>query len=89
MSTLLELVDKYIFAGVPSNAVYDLLKAGWERANQRSWDELYLDAFKAALEQERAQLMRYGDHLALEREDLRRAEHLFQTLLHQAFQGEP
>ena len=76
MSSLLDLLSKYVFAGVPSSAVYDLLKAGWETANRRNWEELYLDAFEAAMNDSRSRLAKYGDGaVTLDREDLRQALH--------------
>ncbi len=74
--TLLSLFDKYIFSGVPSSAAWDLTKATWEKLNQRSWKELYLDAFESALVDERPRLQKYaGGEISLSRETLHRALH--------------
>ncbi|MFZ2489706.1 MAG: NB-ARC domain-containing protein, partial [Anaerolineae bacterium] len=76
MPNPLDLLDKYIFSGVPSNAVYDLLKAGWQKVNERAWEDLYLDAFEAALQDERPRLARYADgEITLGREELHRTLH--------------
>lgn len=72
MTLLTDLLDKYIFSGVPSNAVWDLIRGTWEKVNDRSWEDLYLDAFQVALEEERPHLARYANgEIALERETLR------------------
>ena len=76
MLTVLGLLDKYIFGGIPSKATWDLLKGAWEKANARSWEDLYLDAFDAALAQERPRLAKYADgEISLDRETLRRILH--------------
>jgi hypothetical protein len=76
MPTLLTLIGGLIFGGVPSNAVYDLLKTGWETATARSWESLYLDAFDAALASERPRLAKYADgDISLDRETLSRVLH--------------
>jgi len=77
MALLADLLDKYIFSGVPSNAVYDLIKVAWEKANHRSWEDLYLDAFQEALDEIRPRLAAYtesGD-VALDRLALSKALH--------------
>ena len=56
MALLADLLDKYIFSGVPSNAAYDLIKTAWEKANHRSWEDLFLDAFQEALDEMRPRL---------------------------------
>lgn len=62
MASLIHLLDNYIFSGVPSNAVYDVIKMAWEKINQKSWEDMYLDAFEAAVEEARPCLQRYcGD----------------------------
>ena len=61
MANLIHLLDRYI-SGVSSNAVYDVIKAAWQKAHQKSWEEMYLDTFEAAIEEARPRLQRYcGD----------------------------
>lgn len=74
---LLDVLDKYIFSGVPSNAVWDLIKTTWERANRKSWEDLYLDAFQAALDEARPLLAAYTreGEVALDRLALSEALH--------------
>ncbi len=59
--TVLSFLDQHVFAGVPSNAVWDLIKLAWKKATARNWEELYLDAFEQALADEKPILERYGD----------------------------
>ncbi|MCI0557729.1 MAG: hypothetical protein MN733_04485 [Nitrososphaera sp.] len=61
MASLLELIDKYIFSGVPSNAAWDAIKLAWEKANKRSWEELFLDSFERTVEDEHPRLEKYAD----------------------------
>lgn len=78
MPTLLVILDKLIFSGVPSNATWDLIKMAWSRANNRAWEDLYLDAFQSVLDEERSRLMKYaGDdgEISLNRQDLARLLH--------------
>ena len=56
---LLKVLEEYIFAGVPSNAAWDLIKVAWEKFNGRSWEELYLEAFRAAFDTDRSHLTKY------------------------------
>lgn len=58
MPRLLDLLDQYIFGGIPSNAVYDLIKISYEKANCRSWEDLFLDAFQTAVDEARPSLER-------------------------------
>jgi hypothetical protein len=76
MAPLIDQLDKYIFSGVPSNAAWDLIKIAWEKANQRGWEDLYLDAFGAALADARPHLVKYADgEISLDRETLYRVLH--------------
>jgi formylglycine-generating enzyme required for sulfatase activity len=71
MALLIDLLDKYIFSGVPSNAAWDLIKAGWQKITERTWEDLYLDAFEQALKDERPRLERYADgEISLDRKTL-------------------
>jgi len=62
MISLVGLLDKYIFAGVPSNAVYDLLKAAWGKAHAKSWEALYVESFQQAVKDEAKTLAKYTGH---------------------------
>ncbi|MGB0383982.1 MAG: hypothetical protein ACPGWR_04080 [Ardenticatenaceae bacterium] len=77
MSTLISILDSRFFTGVPSNAVYDLIKASWQQVQQRSWEELYLDAFQAAVEEAQPHLERYvkDGEISLNRAELHNALH--------------
>lgn len=76
MTLLASILDKYILAGVPSNAAYDLIKKAWEKASERSWEDLYLDAFEATVVDERPRLAKYADgEITLDRETLRKVLH--------------
>jgi len=76
MALLIDLLDKYIFSGVPSNAAWDLIRSIWEKVNERSWEDLYLDAFEAALRDARPRLKKYSDdEVSLDRQVLRRTLH--------------
>jgi len=77
MSTLLDALNSYLFAGIPSNAVWDLIKVAWEKASRKSWEELYLDAFRSAVDEMRPNLVRYVEdgEICLDREMLSKALH--------------
>src|SRR5260370_25927862 len=73
MPLLSDLLDSAFFSGVPSNATYDIIKAAWKKATDRSWEDLYLDAFQAALNEEKPHLEKYtreGGDIALDRQSL-------------------
>lgn len=57
MVTFLSLLDSYIFSGVPSNIVWDLIKYAWQEATTKNWEELYLDSFSLAIEDFRPYLL--------------------------------
>jgi len=61
LATILTLVEQYLFSGVPSNFVYDLIKTAWQKSRQKTWEQLFLEAFQNALEEMKPQLLRYGD----------------------------
>lgn len=78
MITISQLIDRYLFSGVPSNAVYDLIRVSWEKANKRSWEDLYIDAFELALEQEKPRLRKYiatDGEITLSRESIHQVLH--------------
>jgi hypothetical protein len=77
MALLVDHLDNYIFSGVPSNAVWDLIKAAWQKASQKSWEDLYLDAFQAAVDEARSRLSAYAENgeVALDRSALSKALH--------------
>jgi beta-glucosidase-like glycosyl hydrolase len=78
MPSFLDVVSGYAFSGVPSNAVYDLIKKAWQTITHKTWEELYLSAFQAALEESRPYLVRYvrdDGVIAIERADLQQILH--------------
>jgi hypothetical protein len=74
MSVLWELINTYLFTGVTGNTAYDALKIGLDTVLQKDWEELYLDAFQRAIEQEKQLLTKYSDNgqVELSTEDLKR-----------------
>jgi hypothetical protein len=77
-SVVLDLINSAVFSGVPSNAVYDVLKTGYFKLKpQKSLDEMYLDAFKVAVEQSKPYFSKYSldGVVVIDREELRRALH--------------
>jgi hypothetical protein len=76
MTTLLDMLDKHIFSGLPSKAAWELIKTAWEKANEKSWEELYYEAFQLALVEERPRLARYADgDIGLDKDTLHRVLH--------------
>lgn len=76
MPLLKDLLNSQLFSGVPSNAVWDLIKVTWEKVTARGWEDLYLDAFEASLAADRPRLAKYADgDISLDRETLRRVLH--------------
>jgi len=76
MTTLLSMLNKHIFSGVPSNAAWDLIKLAWEKVTEKSWEELYLEAFQSAVSTMRPRLARYADgDIGLDQRALHRALH--------------
>jgi hypothetical protein len=77
MALIVNLLDKYIFSGIPSNAAWDLIKIAWEKASQKSWEELYLDAFQAATEEAQLRLAAYVEEgqVTVDRSALSKALH--------------
>ena len=52
--------NDYLLPGVPVNAAWDLIKFIAEKANQKSLEKIYLDAFQQALEEYRSGLKEYA-----------------------------
>lgn len=76
MISALNLLDQYLFAGIPSNAAWDFIKAAWAKTTARNWDELYLEAFDQAFEEQKPILAKYGDaEIALDRAALHEVLH--------------
>jgi hypothetical protein len=75
MNTLLALLDSYIFSGITSSIAWEILKSGWQKANQKSWEYLYLESFSIAVQKMQIQLMQYtvDGVVELDNEDLHRA----------------
>jgi tetratricopeptide (TPR) repeat protein len=61
MSNFLDFVSSHAFSGVPSNAVYDLIKRAWQTITHKTWEELYINSFQAAIEESRPYLMKYAE----------------------------
>lgn len=73
--TLVGILNGY-FLEVRGNALWDITKSIWSEVTKRDWEELYLDAFEAALAADRERLAKYGDGLiSLPRKELRRILH--------------
>src|SRR2546425_3905958 len=73
MALLTDLLGNILFPGVPSNAVYDLIKVVWNKATNKAWEDLYLDAFQHALKQSKPYLKKYsgeGDDIPVDRDAL-------------------
>ncbi|NEQ53604.1 MAG: hypothetical protein F6K11_26300, partial [Leptolyngbya sp. SIO3F4] len=73
MSKFLDVVSEYAFSGVPSNAVYDLIKKAWKSFTHKSWEELYLEAFQTALKELRPSFVKYigeGGVIEIEQSEL-------------------
>ncbi|MGH9755166.1 MAG: NB-ARC domain-containing protein, partial [Blastocatellia bacterium] len=51
IETILGHLSAYIFTGVTGNTSYDLLKTLYEKSANKSWEDLYIDAFQTAVEQ--------------------------------------
>jgi len=77
--SLLRIFDKCISSGIPSNAAWDLIKYAYEKLTERSWEELYLEAFKEALRAESRFLRKYtssaDDEISLPSDELKRILH--------------
>jgi hypothetical protein len=69
------LLDKYVFTGAAGNAAWDAIKKAWGVATQKSWEQLYLDAFPEAFAASKEQLGRYanGAQPSLNRDALQKA----------------
>ena len=46
-------------SGIPSNAIYDLSLKIWQNITNKTWEELYLDAFDKALKESKPYLKKY------------------------------
>jgi hypothetical protein len=73
MMTLLVFLKNFIFPGVVGNTTYDIAKHFWSKAFSKGLEELYLDAFSEAVENQRPQLEKYGSPVSLDREALSKA----------------
>lgn len=74
--SLVILLD-YILSGVPSNAVWDLIKSAWQKATGKSWEDLYLEAFEDVVNKSISRLSTYSDdgEVSLDRSELSAALH--------------
>ena len=78
VATPLEALASLAFGGVVSGGTWDLVKAGWATLRQRSWEDLYLDAFTQAFNDMHSEFERYA-----EGGEIRFDRSAFQKLLHQ------
>lgn len=80
MASFLGILEAYMFTGIVGNASYDLIKAGWLAVTNKQWDELYIDAFQSAFDEQREELIKYADDgdLLLDINQIRKA--LYQDL---------
>jgi hypothetical protein len=60
MSLLTTLLDTYIFSGVPANATWDVIKLAWAKAQEKSWEDLYLASFQQTVSDLRPILAKYS-----------------------------
>src|SRR4051812_21360468 len=76
MTLLIDLLGPAV-VGASSNALWDLVKRGWQEATRTSRDELYLDSFRAALEEQRPHWARYtrDGQIALDTAEVSRVLH--------------
>lgn len=80
MTSFLAILEAYIFTGIVGNTAYDLVKSGWVAATHKEWEELYIDSFRSAFEEQRENLVKYthnGD-THLDTDQIRKA--LYQDL---------
>lgn len=78
MLSLTDLIGNIMFPGFPTNTAYDFIKVIWEKSTNKSWEDLYLDAFQAALNEAKPQLEKYareGGDTGIDREVLYKALH--------------
>lgn len=61
MGILKDLLDNTFFSGVPSNAIWDLMKLGWNKVTEKSWEDLYLESFQQAVNDAKPLLSKYAD----------------------------
>jgi tetratricopeptide (TPR) repeat protein len=60
VASLIALLTENIFAGVTGNLAWEIVKKAWEKATEKSWDELFVQAFKAAAKEEKSRLKKYA-----------------------------
>lgn len=77
MSTLLALLDRYIFSGITGSFAWEILKSGWQKTTRKSWEYLYLESFSIAIQKMHKQLMQYAVDgvIELDNESFHRALH--------------
>ena len=76
MSLLINLLEKYVFSGLPSSAAWDLMKYAWGKIQDESWDDLYISSFMQAVKEAKPHLEKYGDinkEISLDHTALRKA----------------
>ena len=81
MAPFLGILEAYIFTGIIGNAAYDVVKSGWVAATNKTWEQLYINAFQAALKDQYENLAKkYGDNgdIYLDESQIRKA--LYQDL---------
>jgi hypothetical protein len=81
MVSLLDLLNGNIFAGITGNFAWELVKKAWEKANDKSWEELYIESFKAAVKEDKPRLKRYTSDGDVELDSTQLSRALRQDLL--------
>lgn len=73
MITLISILDSFIFSGLTDNIIWSLIKKAWEKASEKSWNELYLDSFISAFEMMRPTFSKYANgEIKLDKEHLQK-----------------
>ena len=77
MTSFLGILEAYIFTGITGNTAYDLIKSGWVAITNKSWEQLYIDAFQSAIEEQRENLAKYTDNgdIHIDTSHIRKALH--------------
>lgn len=76
MTSFLSILENHLFSGVPSNMVWDLIKLAWEKANRKTLEELFIDAFLSSVKIMRPIFSKYADgEIELDPEELSRLLH--------------
>jgi hypothetical protein len=61
MTDLITILDSFVFSAIGSNIASEFIKAAWEKINQKTSENLYLEAYKKGLDEIRPIINRYAD----------------------------